>query len=121
MVSSSSSASYIGDITRGKTDWENADIGCRFCHAVNPDGTAGTSVSKIDPKNLRYTTVSGLAKYIEDNMPKGNATACVGQCAAGTAAYFLSLMPITVSSSMSSSSRLSPSSSSLSSSASSKS
>jgi len=121
VVGSSSSASYIGDITRGKTNWENADIGCKFCHAVNPDGTAGASVSKIDPKNLRYTTVSGLAKYIEDNMPKGNATACVGQCAADTAAYFLSLMPITVSSSMSSSSRLSSSSSSLSSSTSSKS
>ena len=104
VVSSSSSISYIGDAVRGKADWENADIGCKFCHAVNADGTAGASVSKIDPRNLRYTTVSGLAKYIEDNMPKGNATACVGQCAADTAAYFLSLMPVT-SSSMSSSSR----------------
>ncbi|MDO8345622.1 MAG: DUF1592 domain-containing protein [Cellvibrio sp.] len=104
VVSSSSSISYIGDAVRGKVDWENADIGCKFCHAVNADGTAGASVSKIDPRNLRYTTVSGLAKYIEDNMPKGNATACVGQCAADTAAYFLSLMPVTPSS-MSSSSR----------------
>lgn len=121
VISSSSSVGYIGDAARGKTDWENADIGCKFCHAVNADGTAGASVSKIDPKNLRYTTVSGLAKYIEDNMPKGNPAACVGQCAADTAAYFLSLTPITVSSSMSSSSRLSSSSSLLSSSTSSKS
>ncbi len=104
LMSSSSSFGYIGDAARGKTAWENADIGCKFCHAVNPDGTAGASTSKIDPRNLRRTTASGLAKYIEDNMPASLPSACVGQCAADTAAYFLSLMPVPLSSSMSSSS-----------------
>jgi polyisoprenoid-binding protein YceI len=121
VISSSSSVAYIGDAARGKIHWEDAEIGCKFCHAVNPDGTAGSSLSKIDPRNLRFTTALGMAKYIEENMPKGNVGVCTGQCAADTAAYFQSLMPITVSSSMSSSSRLSSSSSSLSSSASSKS
>lgn len=104
LSSSSSSANYIGNAASGKTAWENPEIGCKFCHAVNADGTAGASLSKIDPKNLRFTTASGLAKYIEDTMPKGSAELCVGQCAADTAAYFLSLMPVTPSS-MSSSSR----------------
>jgi polyisoprenoid-binding protein YceI len=121
VTSSSSSVAYVGDAARGKIHWEDAEIGCKFCHAVNPDGTAGSSLSKIDPRNLRFTTALGMAKYIEENMPKGNVGVCTGQCAADTAAYFQSLMPITVSSSMSSSSRLSSSSSSLSSSASSKS
>lgn len=101
----SSVPALVGNATRGKIDWENPEIGCKFCHAVNPDGTAGASLSKIDPKNLRFTTASGLAKYIEEAMPKGNAELCVGQCAADTAAYFLSLMPVPVSSSISSSSR----------------
>ncbi|MDF3013568.1 MAG: cellulose-binding domain protein, partial [Cellvibrio sp.] len=117
VINSSSSQGYIGDAARGKTHWENAEIGCKFCHAVNPDGTAGSSLSKIDPRNLRFTTASGMAKYIAENMPKGNVGVCTGQCAADTAAYFQSLMPMTVSSSsMSSSSRLSSSSSVLSSS-----
>lgn len=116
VISSSSSVSYIGDAARGKTRWEDAEIGCKFCHAVNPDGTAGSSLSKIDPRNLRFTTALGMAKYIEENMPKGNVGVCTGQCAADTAAYFQSLMPITLSSSASSSSRLSSSSSLLSSS-----
>lgn len=101
----SSVPALVGNAVQGKIDWENPEIGCKFCHAVNPDGTAGASLSKIDPKNLRFTTVSGLAKYIEDAMPKSSAEVCVGQCAADTAAYFLSLMPVPLSSSMSSSSR----------------
>ena len=116
VVSSSSSISYIGDATRGKIHWEDAEIGCKFCHAVNADGTAGSSLSKIDPRNLRFTTAMGMAKYIEENMPKGNVGVCSGQCAADTAAYFQSLMPITMSSSISSSSSSLLSSSSLSSS-----
>jgi polyisoprenoid-binding protein YceI/cytochrome c551/c552 len=104
VITSSSSQGYIGDAARGKTHWENAEIGCKFCHAVNPDGTAGSSLSKIDPKNLRFATVATLPAYIATNMPKGNVGACVGQCAADTAAYFLSLMPVVVSSSSSSSS-----------------
>ncbi|HTF97225.1 MAG TPA: DUF1592 domain-containing protein [Cellvibrio sp.] len=107
--SSSSSSVLVGDATRGKSLWENPTVGCLFCHAVNADGTAGASTSKIDPKNLRYTTVANLVKYIEDNMPKSDPTACVGQCAADTAAYFLSLKPVTTASS-SSSSRVSSSS-----------
>ena len=118
---SSSSVSYVGDAARGKTHWENPEIGCKFCHAVNADGTAGSSLSKIDPRNLRFTTAMGMAKYIEENMPKGNVGVCTGQCAADTAAYFQSLTPVITSSSMSSSSRISSSSSSLSSSTSSKS
>lgn len=122
--SSSSSQMLVGDAVRGKALWETPTIGCLFCHAVNADGTAGSSVSKIDPRNLRYTSVANLVKYIEDNMPKSDPTACVGQCAADTAAYFLSLTPITTSSSTSSrssssitsssSSRISNSSSSIS-------
>jgi polyisoprenoid-binding protein YceI/cytochrome c551/c552 len=100
--SSSSVAAWVGDAARGKAAWENAEVGCLFCHAVNANGTAGSSNSLIDPKNLRYTSVSGLTKYIEDNMPRGNVTACVGQCAADTGAYFLSLQPVVASSSKSS-------------------
>lgn len=107
----SSSAVLVGDVTRGEALWTNPTIGCLFCHAVNNDGTAGSSTSKIDPKNLRYTTVSGLAAYIELNMPRGNETACVGQCAADTAAYLLSLMPVNVPSSAAQSSLRSSSSS----------
>lgn len=110
-MSSSSSVGYIGNAAQGKIDWENPQIGCKFCHAVNADGTAGESTSKIDPNNLLRTTESGLAKYIEDNMPKASPSACVGQCAVDTAAYFLSLTPVTPPSSMSSSSRSSSSSS----------
>ncbi len=109
-VRPSSSMGYVGDIARGKTAWENPEIGCKFCHAVNADGTAGSD-SKIDPRNLRFTTAAGLVKYIEDNMPKSNAAVCVGQCAADTAAYFLSLTPVVIRSSMSSSSRSATSSS----------
>jgi len=107
----SSSAVLVGDVTRGKALWTNPEVGCLFCHAVNNDGTAGSSNSKIDPKNLRYTSASGLAAYIDLNMPRGNETACVGQCAADTAAYLLSLMPVTVSSAAAQSSVRSSSSS----------
>lgn len=106
---SSSSLALMGDAARGKTLWESPAVGCLFCHAVNADGTAGTSLSKIDPKNLRFTTAANIVKYIEDNMPKSDPTACVGQCAADTAAYFLSLKPATSSSSSSNSSRSSSS------------
>ncbi len=106
--SSSSSLALVGDAARGKALWESPTVGCLFCHAVNADGTAGSSLSKIDPKNLRFTTAANLVKYIEDNMPKSDPAACVGQCAADTAAYFLSLTPA-VSSSSSSSSRTSSS------------
>jgi cytochrome c553 len=94
-VNSSSSSSIGGDVTRGKTLWESTAIGCVFCHAVNSDGTAGAGSFKIDPQNLRYTTAANLVNFIEVNMPKGNPTACVGQCAADTAAYFQSLKPTT--------------------------
>ncbi|MES2673146.1 MAG: cellulase family glycosylhydrolase, partial [Pseudomonadota bacterium] len=93
----------VGNAAQGKIHWEDPAIGCLFCHQVNSDGTAGTT-SKIDPKNLRFTTVANLVNYIEVNMPKGDATACVGQCAADTAAYFLSLKPVVVGSSAMSSS-----------------
>ncbi len=97
--STASSAAVTGDATRGKALWESTAVGCVFCHAVNSDGTAGTTY-KIDPKNLRFTTVANLVNYITVNMPKGNPTACVGQCAADTAAYFLSLKPVVVGSTL---------------------
>jgi len=93
--STASSTAVTGDVTRGKALWENTSIGCLFCHAVNGDGTAGSGSYKIDPQNLRYTTAANVVSFIEANMPKGNPTACVGQCAADTAAYFLSLKPAT--------------------------
>lgn len=99
--SSSSLTALPGDAARGKTLWESPAIGCLFCHAVNADGTAGSSLSKIDPRNLRFTTSANIVKYIEDNMPKSDPAACVGQCAADTAAYFLSLKPAMSSSSIS--------------------
>lgn len=102
--SSSSLTALPGDAARGKTLWENPAVGCLFCHAVNADGTAGSSLSKIDPRNLRFTTSATIVKYIEDNMPKSDPAACVGQCAADTADYFLSLMPAMSSSSSSRSS-----------------
>lgn len=102
--SSSSSIGLSGDPVRGKALWESGSVGCLFCHAVNSDGTAGSSSTKIDPKNLRFATVATLPAFIAANMPKGNVGACTGQCAADTAAYFLSLKPVIVSSSASSSS-----------------
>ncbi len=102
--SSSSLTALPGDAARGKTLWETPAVGCLFCHAVNADGTAGSSLSKIDPRNLRFTTAANIVKYIEDNMPKSDPAACVGQCAADTAAYFLSLKPVMSSSSSSRSS-----------------
>ncbi|QEY14664.1 DUF1592 domain-containing protein [Cellvibrio sp. KY-GH-1] len=100
-ASSSSAPMLMGDAARGKTLWESPAVGCLFCHAVNADGTAGSSLSKIDPRNLRFTTSANIVKYIEDNMPKSDPAACVGQCAADTAAYFLSLKPAMSSSSSS--------------------
>lgn len=58
-----------------------------MCHSPNGDGTFGAGSRKIDPNNLKRTTLDGLAKYIEDTMPKGDVGSCKDSCAEDIAAY----------------------------------
>ena len=55
---------------------------CSGCH-----GTQGTGSVSIDPSKSAYGDNQTLAQFINDNMPKGNTSACTGQCAEDIAAY----------------------------------
>jgi len=50
----------------------------------------GKAPSSIDTILTKYGSVSGLATYIDQNMPSGNPTSCVGSCAQDTAAFMAS-------------------------------
>lgn len=86
--SSSSSINSTGDITRGKNLFVSQ--GCSGCH-----GNDGTGLYKLNPTKATYSYKNNgiqqdLASYINDWMPDGTPTSCVGQCATDIAAYIRS-------------------------------
>ncbi len=72
-----------GDKGNGETLYEDM---CSGCH-----GDKGTGGVSIDATKSAYGDDNQtLADFIHDNMPRGNATSCVDDCAADIAAYIRS-------------------------------
>ncbi len=82
-VMSSSSVSSASPVQLG----EQAFMDCTGCHAAQGNGVFGTGGYQFDMNNLRKTSLTGLATYIEQQMPLGKPSDCDATCAANIAAY----------------------------------
>lgn len=83
--SSSSSSSAVSVKTQLVQGRDHFDRMCAGCHGN--DGRGGSAVGLT----IADRSLANLTQFINDNMPRGNATACVAGCASATALYVQSL------------------------------
>lgn len=96
---SSSPNTGNGDPTAGAATFQS---NCASCHGYLGDGVFNNvQIGDSDGEPISIETllssgghgsVDGLASYIEDNMPYGNPTSCVDDCASNLAAFMATKM-----------------------------
>ncbi|MDZ7923407.1 MAG: DUF1592 domain-containing protein [Marinagarivorans sp.] len=80
--------SFVASASRNASvTWDSQ---CKSCHGDKNGVGAGAAGAIVLSECATCGDESTLAKYIDIAMPKGNASACVGECATGLAQYIRS-------------------------------